>query len=292
MRHRAGGSRSQAGRVTRPSLRPVALIAGAALLALLLGVAVGAPWIAPHPPAAQDLERRLEGPTAGHPLGRDDLGRDVLSRLVWGARISLPLGLVVVIVCAGAGTLLGAAAAYAGGAADLALSAAADLFLAFPGILLAIAFVAARGPGVENLFAALCLIGWVGYARLARAEARRLIAQPFVESARSAGLGGTAIVMRHVMPNLLAPILVQAALGLGGVIMAEAGLSFLGLGVPPPSPTWGGMLRDGTQNLLDAPRLALAPGVAIFVTVLAAQMLADGLRPGTIGTERDSTPRA
>ncbi len=276
----------------RATHRPVPLIAGATLLTLLLGVAVCAPWIAPHPPAAQDLGRRLEGPTAGHPLGRDDLGRDVLSRLLWGARTSLPLGLVVVLVCAGAGTLLGAAAAYAGGAADLALGATADLLLAFPGILLAIAFVAARGPGVENLFAALCLIGWVGYARLARAEARRLIAHPFVESARSAGLGGAAIVVRHVVPNLVAPILVQAALGLGGVIMAEAGLSFLGLGVPPPAPTWGGMLRDGTQNLLDAPRLALAPGMAIFITVLAAQMLAEGLRLRVIGGETDSSPRA
>jgi peptide/nickel transport system permease protein len=248
------------------------------LLSLLLGVAVCAPWLAPHSPDEQDLERRLEGPTASHPLGRDDLGRDVLSRLLWGARASLPLAIGVVLSCSVAGTLLGAGAAYAGGAADLALSAAADLLLAFPGLLLAIAFVAARGPGVENLFAALCLIGWVGYARLARGEARRLIAHPFVESAKSLGLGGFAIVTRHIVPNLIAPILVQAALGLGGVILAEAGLSFLGLGVPPPSPTWGGMLRDGTQSLLDAPRLTLAPGGAIVVTVLAAQMLGEGLR--------------
>lgn len=272
-------------------LRPASLTTGAILLALLLGAALCAPWLAPQPPERQDLEHRLEGPTVGHPLGRDDLGRDVLSRLLWGARTSLPLGMLVVLVCAGAGTLLGAAAGYAGGAADLALGASADLLLAFPGILLAIAFVAARGPGVENLFASLCLIGWVGYARLARGEARRLIGHPFVESARSVGLGGVAIMLRHVVPNLVAPILVQAALGLGGVIMAEAGLSFLGLGVPPPTPTWGGMLRDGTQNLLDAPRLTLAPGAAIFVTVLAAQMLAEGLRLRVLGKEREIGPR-
>lgn len=278
--------------MTRADRPPAALTAGATLLALLLGVALCAPWLAPQPPETQDLERRLEGPTLGHPLGRDDLGRDVLSRLLWGARASLSLGLVVVLVCAGAGTLLGAAAAYAGGGADLLLGAAADLLLAFPGILLAIAFVAARGPGVENLFAALCLIGWVGYARLARGETRRLMGHPFVESARSAGLGGAAIVTRHIVPNLMAPILVQAALGLGGVIMAEAGLSFLGLGVPPPTPTWGGMLRDGTQSLLDAPRLTFIPGVAIFVSVLAAQMIAEGLRLRMSGKESDSSPRA
>jgi peptide/nickel transport system permease protein len=278
--------------VSRADHRPAALTAGVTLLTLLLGVALCAPWLAPQPPETQDLGRRLEGPTLGHPLGRDDLGRDVLSRLLWGARTSLPLGLFVVLVCSGSGTLLGAAAAYAGGGADLALGAAADLLLAFPGILLAIAFVGARGPGVENLFAALCLIGWVGYARLARGETRRLMGHAFVESARSAGLGGAAIVMRHIVPNLMAPILVQAALGLGGVIMAEAGLSFLGLGVPPPTPSWGGMLRDGTQNLLDAPRLTLVPGVAIFVTVLAAQLLAEGLRLGMSGMGSDSDSRA
>ena len=263
--------------MTRADQRPAALTAGATLLALLLGVALCAPWLAPQPPETQDLERRLEGPTLGHPLGRDDLGRDVLSRLLWGARTSLPLGLVVVLACSGAGTLLGAAA---------------DLLLAFPGILLAIAFVAARGPGVENLFAALCLIGWVGYARLARGETRRLMGHPFIESARSAGLGGAAIVTRHIVPNLMAPILVQAALGLGGVIMAEAGLSFLGLGVPPPTPTWGGMLRDGTQSLLDAPRLTFIPGMAIFVSVLAAQMIAEGLRLRMSGRASGSSPRA
>ena len=270
--------------MSRSILRPAPLAAGATLLSLLLAVALCAPWLAPHPTDAQDLERRLEGPSAAHPLGRDDLGRDVLSRLLWGARASLPLALGVVLACSVVGTLLGAGAAYAGGAADLVLTAAADLLLAFPGLLLAIAFVAARGPGIENLFAALCLIGWVGYARLARGEAKRLIAHPFVESARSLGLGGTAIVMRHIVPNLLAPILVQAALGLGGVILAEAGLSFLGLGVPPPAPTWGGMLRDGTQSLLDAPRLTLAPGAAIVITVLAAQMLGEGLRLRMRGT--------
>jgi peptide/nickel transport system permease protein len=265
--------------------RPTAIAAGAFLLALQVAAALSAPWIAAHPPEAQDLARRLEGPTAGHPLGCDDLGRDVLSRLVWGARTSLPLAFAVVGVSAFAGTILGAAGGYAGGAADAALVAAADLLLAFPGLLLAIAFVAVRGPGLDNLLAALCLIGWVGFARLARAEAMRLRVLPFVEAARAGGAGSMAVVLRHILPNLLAPIIVQAALGIGGVILAEAGLSFLGLGVPPPAPTWGGMLRDGVQNLLDAPRLTLAPGLAIFATVLGAQLLGDGLRRGARGLE-------
>ena len=263
------------------SARPAALIAGAVLLALQVAAGLAAPWITAQPPEAQDLARRLEGPTAGHPLGRDDLGRDVLSRLLWGARTSLPLAFAVVGVSACGGTLLGAAGGYAGGLADTALVATADLLLAFPGLLLAIAFVAVRGPGLDNLLAALCLIGWVGFARLARAEAMRLRVLPFVEAARAGGAGSTTIVLRHILPNLLAPIVVQAALGIGGVILAEAGLSFLGLGVPPPSPTWGGMLRDGIQNLLDAPRLTLTPGLAIFTTVLGAQLLGDGLRRGT-----------
>jgi peptide/nickel transport system permease protein len=190
------------------------------------------------------------------------------------------MAVAVVAVSAAAGTLLGAAAGYVGGAADVALMGTADLLLAFPGLLLAIAFVAARGPGMENLVAALCLIGWVGFARLARGETLRLRRLPYVDAARAVGAPGPAVVCRHILPNLAGPAVVQAALGLGGVILAEAGLSFLGLGVPPPAPTWGAMLRDGTQNLLDAPRLTLTPGLAIFLTVLAAQLLGDGLRRG------------
>ena len=251
---------------------------GGSILALLLLSAAFAPWLASQPPAAQDLALRLEGPTASHPLGRDDLGRDVLSRLIWGARMSLPLGLLVVAISVLAGTLLGAAAGYAGGRTDAAISAVAELLLAFPGILLAISLVAVLGPRMSNLVVALSLIGWVGFALVSRGETLRLKRQPFLEAARSSGATGSRVVFRHLMPHLVGPVTVQAALGLGGVVMAEAGLSFLGLGVPPPSASWGGMLRDGTQNLLDAPRLAVAPGAAIFLTVLAAQLLGDGMR--------------
>ncbi len=254
-----------------------ALAWGAALLLALAAVALAAPALAPYPPDRQDLAARLEGPSLSHPLGRDDLGRDVLSRLIWGARISLLAGIVVVTVSGTAGVLLGSSAGYAGGKADLVLVALVDLLLGFPGVLLAIALVAVLGPQLRNLVLALCLIGWVPYARLARAQVLRLKPLEFVEAARSLGGGPPRLVARHLLPNLLGPIIVQAALGLGGVILAEAGLSFLGLGVPPPAASWGSMLRSGSQNLLDAPHLTIVPGTAIFLAVLGANLLGEGL---------------
>lgn len=251
---------------------------GAGLLLCLALAALAAPFLTPHSPIETDLGRRLEPPTPSHPLGRDDLGRDVLSRLVWGARTSLPAAALVVGLSAAIGTCLGALAGLLRGRVDLVVMAIADLLLAFPGILLAITVVAARGPGLGNVIAALTLLGWVGFARLARGEALRIGRQEFVEAARAAGAGKARLLAWHVAPLLSGPVLAQAALGLGGVVLAEAGLSFLGIGVPPPAPTWGGMLRDACQNLLDAPRLAVAPGFAIVLTVLGAQCLADGLR--------------
>jgi peptide/nickel transport system permease protein len=241
---------------------------------------LAAPWIAPHPPAAQDLTHRIERPTTGHPLGRDDLGRDVLSRLLYGARTSLPLALVVVGLSAVAGTLVGGVAAAAGGAVDAALVALMDLLLAFPGILLAIGLIAVRGPGFGSLIAALTLLGWVGFARLARGETQRLVQRPFVAAARAAGAGPARLLLGHLLPHLVPAAAVQAAFALGGVIVAEAGLSFLGLGIPPPAATWGGMLREGTQHLLDAPRLTIWPGAALALTLLAAQWLGEGLGGG------------
>lgn len=272
------GTPARRARWRRPTDAARAL--GAGILALLGLVAVGAPLLAPHSPVATDLGHRLEAPSASHPLGRDDLGRDVWSRLLWGARTSLPAAALVVAVSAGLGTLLGATAGLAGGRVDLSIMAIADLLLAFPGILLAITVVAARGPGIANVIGALTLLGWVGFARLARGEAMRLRRRDFVEAARSAGAGRWRLLVRHIAPLLAGPVMVQAAFALGGVVLAEAGLSFLGIGVPPPAPTWGGMLRDACQNLLDAPRLAMAPGLAIALTVLGAQAVASGRSPG------------
>ncbi len=252
-------------------------LAGVSTLLLLSLAGLAAPWIAPHSPAAQDLTRRIERPTAEHPLGRDDLGRDVLSRLLYGARTSLPVALAVVGLSAIAGTLVGGVAGAAGGALDAALVALMDLLLAFPGMLLAIGLIAVRGPGLGSLVAALTLLGWVGFARLARGETQRLVRRPFVAAARAAGAGPWSVLRRHLLPQLAAPAAVQAAFALGGVIVAEAGLSFLGLGIPPPAATWGGMLREGTQHLLDAPRLTIWPGAVLALTLLAAQWLGEGL---------------
>lgn len=250
---------------------------GAGILLGLGVLALAAPALAPHPPERQDLARRLEPPSREHPLGRDDVGRDVLSRLIWGTRISLLTGLLVVLISGGIGVLAGASAAYAGGRTDAALVGLVDVLLSFPGILLAIALVAILGPMLRHLILALCMVGWVVYARLARSLVGKLKVMDFIEAARALGGLPGGVVVRHLLLNLLGPVMVQAALGLGGAILAEAGLSFLGLGVPPPAPSWGSMLRSGSQNLLDAPHLAIAPGGAIFLAVLGANLLADGL---------------
>jgi peptide/nickel transport system permease protein len=268
--------------------RGASLAGGTIILGALLAIGAAAPLLAPHPPDRQDLTLRLAPPDPEHPLGCDGLGRDVLSRLLYGARVSLPLAIAVVGLSAGFGTLLGGIAGLAGGVIDAALMAVADLLLAFPGFLLAVAIVAVRGPGVANLVVALALIGWVGYARLARGETLRIVREPFVEAARAGGAGPARLLGRHVLPLVARPAAVQAALGLGGVVLAEAGLSFLGLGVPPPAATWGGMLRDGAQDLLDAGALAIAPGILIALAVLGAQMLGDGLGGGR---EPAGTPR-
>lgn len=252
-------------------------LAGGTLLALLACCAAIAPAIAPWAPDRQDLAHRLEGPTASHPLGRDDLGRDVLSRLLWGARVSLLVGLSVVTLSAAIGITLGTAAGFAGGRLDLGLMILVDVLLGFPGVLLAIALVAILGPGLGHMILALTIIGWVVFARLARSQAIRMKSMNFVESALATGCGPARTALRHLLPNVLGPIAVQAALGLGGVILAEAGLSFLGLGVAPPRASWGEMLRSGTQNLLDAPHLTIAPGCAIFAAVLGANLLGEGL---------------
>lgn len=257
-----------------------AAIAGATLLLLLAALAAGAPVLAPQPPDDQDLAARLQGPGPGHPLGRDDLGRDVLSRILWGTRISLLTGLLVVVISGTIGVLLGALSGTLGGRADAVLTATIDLLLAFPGVLLAVALVAVLGPRLSNVVLALAAVGWVPYARQARAQARALRGAEFVEAVRGLGGSPARITARHVVPNLLPAIMVQAALGLGGTILAEAGLSFLGLGVPPPAPSWGSMLRAGSQNLLDAPHMAVAAGAAICAAVLGANLLADGIGRG------------
>jgi peptide/nickel transport system permease protein len=247
------------------------------LVALLLATALVGPLVAPYAYEAQDLDRRLESPSADHLLGLDELGRDVLSRLLVGARVSVAVGLAVVGIAGTVGTLLGALAGAVGGRADTALMRLIDVFLAFPGILLAIALVAVLGPALEHVVLALVTIGWVSYARLARGQVLQLREQEFVLAARAAGVPLGRLVRVHLLPNVLPVVLVQASLGLAGAILAEASLSFLGLGIQAPTPSWGAMINAGRSHLLDAPHLTLVPGLAIVVSVLALNFLGDAL---------------
>jgi peptide/nickel transport system permease protein len=244
-----------------------------AVLAALIG-----PALTPYDPAAQELARRLEGPSVSHPFGLDELGRDILSRLLSGARISLMVGLAVVSVSSIVGMLLGSIAGYFGGLVDDAISRIVDVLMAFPGILLAIALVAVLGPSLTNVVLALTVIGWVGYARLVRSQALRAREFEFVQAARALGAGAPRVVLRHVLPTAFPAVIVQATLGMAGAIIAEAALSFLGLGVPPEIPTWGAMLAGGRTYISTSWWLALFPGLCIFFTVLGINLLGDGLR--------------
>lgn len=258
--------------------QPLAALAGLLLAAFLLG-GIGAPWLAPHNPASIDLLHRLESPCAAHWAGTDELGRDTLSRLLWGARISLAVSVTVVGISLALGIMLGGLAGYLGGLVDTALTTVGmNTFLALPGILLAIAFAAFLGPGFSNLVLALAIGGWAGYARLVRAQVMAVRDREYVDAARALGAGGLRIFFRHILPNIAQPILVQAAIGMAGVILAEATLSFLGLGIPAPAPSWGGMLNDARAHLFDSPHLVLFPAAAIAGAVLGFNFLGDALR--------------
>ncbi len=221
----------------------------------------------------------LAGLSAAHWCGTDELGRDTLSRLLWGARLSLTVSVSVVSISLALGLAIGGLAGYWGGWVDHALTIfAMNTFLALPGILLAIAFAVFLGPGFQNLVLALAIGGWAGYARLVRAQVMAVKEREFVEAARALGAGGMRIFFRHILPNMLQPLLVQAALGMGGVILAEATLSFLGLGIPAPAPSWGSMLNDARSHLFDSPHLVLFPALSMALAVLSFNFLGDALR--------------
>jgi peptide/nickel transport system permease protein len=251
---------------------------GLIIVIVVVVMALAGPLVSPFDPAAQELSLRLVGPTASHWFGLDELGRDVLSRVLTGARISLLVGLIVVSVSSIVGTVMGAVAGYFGGVVDEVISRAIDVLLAFPGLLLAIAIVAVLGTSLVNVVLALTIIGWVGYARLVRGQALRVRELEYVSAARAAGAGTKRILLHHVIPAALPAVAVQATLGMGGAILSEAALSFLGLGVQPPTPSWGTMLSYGRAHLLDAPHVTIFPGIAIAVLVLGFNFLGDGLR--------------
>ena len=252
---------------------------GVALVAIFVFAAIFAPWISPQDPAHIDLPNRLQTPSAQHWCGTDELGRDILSRLIWGARISLFVGSSVVVCSLLLGLIIGSLAGYYGGGIDRFVNVVLmNAFLSFPGILIAIAFVAFRGPGIFNLVLALSLGGWVGYARLVRAQVLAVREREFVEAARALGAGDLHIITRHILPNIIQPVIVQAAIGMAGAVLAEATMSFLGLGVPPPTASWGSMLNDARSHLFDAPHLVLFPAVTVMLAVLAFNFIGDALR--------------
>jgi peptide/nickel transport system permease protein len=251
---------------------------GAAIVIVAALAALVGPLATPFDPAAQDLPRRLAGPGGWHPFGLDELGRDILARVLVGARVSFLVGVTVVAVSAVIGSLMGAVAGYFGGRVDDLISRVIDTLMAFPGLLLAIALVAVLGPSLGDVLFALTIIGWVGYARLVRGQVLRLREFDYVQAARAAGATAPRVLFRHVVPAVLPAVIVQATLGMAGAVLGEASLSFLGLGVQPPTPSWGTMLSGGRAHLLDAPHLTLFPGLSIALLVLGFNLLGDGLR--------------
>jgi peptide/nickel transport system permease protein len=256
-------------------------IIGLVIVATLVLVAIFAPWIATYDVGATDLSMRYLAPSAAHWFGTDSTGRDIFSRVVFGSRISLQVGIVVVVVSTVIGTVLGAIAGYYGGWIDRIVSGYVfNVFLAFPGLLLAIAMVAFLGAGLNKLILALCIIGWVGYARLIRGQVLKVREYDFVQAARALGASDARILFIHILPNSIQPLIVQASLGMAGAVLSEASLSFLGLGVPPPSPSWGVMIEEARDlsTLQAAPHALIFPGIAIALTVLAFNFIGDGLR--------------
>lgn len=253
--------------------------AGAVLITIFAIFAVFGPWISPQDPAQLDLAARLGRPSVQHWFGTDELGRDIFSRIIFGARISMLVGVSVVSASLFLGLIIGSLAGYYGGKLDRFFNVVVmNAFLSFPGILLAIAFVAFLGPGITNLILALSIGGWVGYARLVRAQVLAVREKEYVEAARALGASDWRVITQHILPNIIQPVIVQAAIGMAGAVLAEATMSFLGLGVPPPTASWGSMLNDGRSHLFDAPHLVLFPAAAVMLAVLSFNFIGDALR--------------
>jgi peptide/nickel transport system permease protein len=254
-------------------------LAGLLILTLFLLCAVFAPWLAPHDPARLNLSARLLPPSAAHWFGTDELGRDVLSRTLYGARISLTVAVAVVGISLALGSTLGMLAGFYGGFTDTLVNIyLTNAFLALPGILLAVMIVAFLGPSLANLILALALAGWVNYARLVRAQVLTVKQREYVQAARSLGATDLHLMLRHILPNILQPLLVQAAVGMAAAVLSEATLSFLGLGVQPPTPTWGAMLNDARSHLFESPYLMFFPAIALALCVFSFNLISDGLR--------------
>lgn len=252
---------------------------GLAIIIAIILLAIFAPYVSLADPLAIDYAHTAAPPgVSNHPLGTDAVGRDILARLIYGTRVSLQVGVVAVGIAASLGTAVGLASGYYGGFVDNLLMRIVDVFLAFPVIVLAIAIIAVLGPSLVNVMIALGLVAWTTYARVVRGQVLVLRELDFVQAARAVGTGDVRIIVRHILPNAIAPIIVLATVGMAGAIIAEAALSFLGLGVQPPTPSWGSMLNEGRAFLRIAPHISTLPGLAIMITVLGFNFLGDGLR--------------
>jgi peptide/nickel transport system permease protein len=272
-------SRSPLGDATR-TLRhkPLALI-GLMILLGWLSLGILAPVLPVQDPNYQDLSQKLQGPTATHPLGTDDLGRDMISRIIWGARVSVPAGILVIALTGTVGCLVGAIAGYTGGVVDNVVMRTADAILSFPSIILAMAITAARGgPGLSNALLAVAIVLWPEYARLMRGQVLAIRANEFITAAESIGAGRRRILFKHILPSTDAPIIVKATLDVGAAIVLTAGLSFIGLGAVPPTPEWGAMIKQGADKGLQYWWYAAAPGMAIMSVVMGLNFFGDGLR--------------
>jgi peptide/nickel transport system permease protein len=256
----------------------VHFVCGIAIVLLMLVCAVFAPWIAPQNPETMNLSENLAPPSWAHPLGQDENGSDVLAKVVYGARVSLGVAWTVILLSGLVGLLVGSVAGYCGGWTEQLIMRFVDMVYAFPSFLLALALIAMLGPSLTNLILALCLTSWTGFARLVRGEVLHLKEREYVQSARAVGASHARIVLLHIWPNLISLVIVQSTFAMAGTIISESGLSFLGLGVPASTPTWGSLLNSGRRVLIDAPHVSFSAGFAILLVVLGFNLLGDGLR--------------
>lgn len=254
---------------------------GLSIFTAIVVIALLAPWISTHDPLEQDIIAKLGPPGAEHWFGTDEFGRDVYSRLAWGARVSLIVSVSAISIAMLVGGTIGLVAGYVGGRVDMLVMQAMDVLLSFPALILGLIIVALLGPSMPNLIVAIALTATAPFARIARAPTLTVKERQFVEAGRALGFSHTRIVFVHILPNVLSEVLVMGSLWMATAVRVEASLSFIGLGVKPPTPTWGGMIRDGFENILDAPWLSIYPGLAILLLIFSLNMLGDGLRDAT-----------
>jgi len=263
------------------AIRSGGLVVGVALVVAMVLIALFAPWVAPYDPDAQDVVMKLEPPSQEHFFGTDAFGRDVLSRVIWGARVSLFVGSVATLAGIVIGTIVGIVSGYYGGLVDKLITAATDILLSFPQLIMGLMLVAVLGPSLFNLILAIAVTAVPAFIRVARGSTLAMKERDFVDACRALGFGDLRIMFLHVLPNIMDEVVVMGSLWLAAAIRTESTLAFIGLGVPPPTATWGGIIREGFDNLLDAPWLSIFPSLAILAVMIALNLIGDGLRDAT-----------